>query len=949
MTGSLPAGQVTVSLGTPQNLAKSENTKTSIREFADWFKEPLVTKEKFSAYVNASFKKKQQLKASAGWIMRCPVTGGIRNRHSIQPSDIISFDMDDVSPQLMKAILAGKVLKGAAMVVHTTRSHTPESPRLRVFLFPKNKVKPDDYNRISRIVGLEIDPKKQHIDPVSFRPAQMMFLPSVSINMLKHYKFYVQPGELLDTDLIVEDWEGTYGDSQDISNLPRWPNEAKLREVADQAEDPLSKSGPVGDFCRAWTITDLIQGKKDEDGVFHEGPLADKYNIDDWENGAAARMTYLGGHSTNGAVVYDDKFVYSHHGTDPASDMLVNAYDLVRLHLFGSKDKGIDEDAPMKDRPSVKAMSEYLLKDKPYRDAQVASRYAPEDAFDDDDVDPYEEGDEGVDEVEEGDVPSAEDLLGGDPNLFTRDREMAIAARRRQRAGKPKKNWIRALNLNDDGTIKNTLPNASAIITFDPRLWRRIAYNEHREEVCLLDDLETKNPILKPISVKDKAYGDRWQDHMSTVIQALTELPAATGASGGYDIRFSNDTIHKAIQIASKHNAFHPIKDYFDDLRQSDDTDEERLETFFIRYAGVEDQAFTREATRLMAIAAVARVEEPGCKFDYAIILEGDQGIGKSTLIKRLFGAQWFGEIGHDIANQQRMAEAMKGVWAAEFAELASMNKSDVNDLKQFITRTRDDVRMAYGREVADLPRQTVFFGTTNDTKYLRDPTGNRRFWPFKCAKTPIDSLAIMAERDLFWRTAHKLYREMRASKPEGDLPLVLSPEAEKIAKSLQDDRRKEDNWELWYNVVSDWLEEPVTIREILTNELKVPVTFGSDGHYKGISVDTPVQRVAVNMSIIMQNCLNRNGLVPNAGAETEAWNRVKENLIKDGWTHHTRKHGCQKNVAGKKSDFFIHPDATDEDRLAGFFVDRIGPEASSESESSVDRYNTTPDAEDLL
>lgn len=913
MTGKLPVGRVTVSVGQPQNLAKSDNQKVTLEELASWFKEPLVTKEKFRLFKTASFKKKQQLKASAGWFIRCGIEGGIRNRKSVMPSGLITYDLDDVSPEMMESLLAGDLLPGVIMIGHTTRSHTPESPRLRLLIAVSKAIRADDYNRVSRIVALLIDPKLQHVDPVSFRPAQMMFFPSVSSDMLKHYVFYKQGGEKLDWEDEIEKWELTHGDSHDIRNLPKAASEPELRDVAEEAEDPLTKKGPVGDFCRAWSITALIEGQEDEDGNFVEGPLKDVYEIDDWEEGAASRCTYIGGHSTNGMVVYGDKFGYSHHGSDPASDQLLNAYDLVRIHLFGDKDAKLEGDEAMKDRPSVKAMSEWMKDDTFYRVQQIESRYGAQDLLGDEDLgDDYEDDEEADDEEEDDDLPSADDLLGVKWSEFNQSAE-AVVERRRMFAPKPKKGWLRSLNLNDDGSIKSTGPNATVIVKNDPRMFRRIAFNELRQEEVLLDDLKSSHPALTSICCQDKVYGDRWQDFFTDWVDQTIQLESGK-KGGGYDIAFAARTVAQAIRMASRHNAFHPVKDFFDTHAEGE-IDVDLVETFLIRHAGAPDNCYIRDVTRNFAIAAVMRIEEPGSKFDFAPILEGKQGTGKSTLIRRLFGTEFFGELSTDISNPQRVAENLMGKWVLELPELSSLHRSDINDMKAFVTRQRDDVRLAYGNKVADLPRQCVFCGTTNDDEYLRDATGNRRYWPVPLDGRFIDPMGVVAERAIFWRTAVHLYREMRKAEQHGELDLSLQGESLKIARRLQEDRRKEEVSDTWTDRVVEWADEPVAV-ETLAREMWGESAALEDMPF-GLEPGTMVKRVAFTRDAALAYALDQQRIYSSNVQDQNTWSKVLTLLENEGWQRPSKSNKAR--VMGKQKLWIIRADATLEDRQRGF------------------------------
>lgn len=942
MTGrkAFPDKQVTISVGEPQNLGRSKNIKESIRALSERFKHPNVTPEKFHVYLKASDQEQRRLKGSAGWFIRTAVESGVRNRNSVKPSQLLTFDFDYCSKAFEKRLLGGEILPGFVMLAHTTRSHTPEKPRYRIIVPVKTSCPSERYQAASRIVAkLELDPEMTNVDKVSFRPAQMMYLPTCSKDMLQHYQYHEQTGDLFDWEAAVEAWEEDTGSSSyDFALLPRAAGEAELRETAEKAEDPLTKKGPVGDFCRAWSITDLVMGRQDPNGEWVDGPLSDFYEITEWHNGEASRMSYKHGSTSNGAVVYDDKFVFSHHGSDPVQEQLVNAYDLVRIHLYGDKDADAEPGTQLSRLPSAKAMKEWMRDDESFREQQAQSRYDLSSMLGDDALDESED-DEEDDEEEDDDGPSIEDLLGVSTSALNRNK-LAVE-RRRRRAKKPDKGWIRNLDLTDDGAIKATIPNVATILKNDPRCFRRIAFNQLRQEIVLLDDIKTKTAELIGIACKDKVYGDRWQDRFDMTLQAILELPSPTRGVG-YGLKVPDNMMVKGVTLAAMHNAFHPIKDFFDDVCEDDDgeiTDDdiEFLETFLVRHAGAEDTAFVREATRMMAVASVARVEEPGCKFDYAIILEGNQGTGKSTLIKVLYGANFFGELSTDINNEQRTAEAMLGNWVMELPELSSLHKSDYNDVKAFLTRQRDDVRMAYGRYVSDLPRQVVFWGTTNDDTYLRDPTGNRRFWPIKLDGRYINPVEVMAERDRFWRIAVFLYRQMRAAQPYGDLKLTVEGEAQIEAEALQKSRRRRDVSDEWADQIIDWMDTPIRLREYL---MEIDQSLALEETYKGYNVDeTMVTRVAFTQPQALRRALGRHGTTVSNAIENAQWLGAVDLMQRDGWSHFRweRQDGTVDNrsrCGGIRARWIWRPDVTDEERSLGF---RVRPEANTESRHPVD------------
>jgi predicted P-loop ATPase len=238
-----------------------------------------------------------------------------------------------------------------------------------------------------------------------------------------------------------------------------------------------------------------------------------------------------------------------------------------------------------------------------------------------------------------------------------------------------------------------------------------------------------------------------------------------------------------ALKILCLDNVFDPVRDYLDGLRWDG---EQRLDSWLIQYCGAQNTPFNRAIGRKMLIAGVRRVRSPGCKFDYMVVLEGSQGVGKSSLLKILAGEENFsdGEIlGLDKREQQ---EGVQGVWIYEVAELEGLSRADATRVKLFISKTVDMARPAFGRARVDRPRRCIFVGTTNEEEYLRDTTGNRRYWPVKVGK--IDLAGVARDRDQLWA-------EAAAAEATGE-PLVIDEELWSDAAAEQSARVANDPWE---------------------------------------------------------------------------------------------------------------------------------------------------------
>ena len=220
-----------------------------------------------------------------------------------------------------------------------------------------------------------------------------------------------------------------------------------------------------------------------------------------------------------------------------------------------------------------------------------------------------------------------------------------------------------------------------------------------------------------------------------------------------HNIGISKNVAADAAEVVATEHGYHPIKDYLKSLEWDGVA---RLETFASTYLGAEHTRYTADVCRCFFIAAVARIGQPGCKHDHAaLIIEGDQGKGKSKAADALF-KPWFSD---DIAELGSKDSSMqvRCAWGIEIGELASMTRGEIERVKGFITRKEDIFRPSYGRRVVRVPRQSVFIGTTNADHYLKDETGGRRFWPIRCSR--IDLEAIKRDRDQLWAEAVQLFR----------------------------------------------------------------------------------------------------------------------------------------------------------------------------------------------
>ena len=233
---------------------------------------------------------------------------------------------------------------------------------------------------------------------------------------------------------------------------------------------------------------------------------------------------------------------------------------------------------------------------------------------------------------------------------------------------------------------------------------------------------------------------------------------------------------------------FHPVRDYLNSLEWDG---ESRVENLLIDYMGAEDSDYVRAVTRKTLVAAVARVFKPGIKFDNVLTLVGDEGKGKSTLLKKL-GRHWFSDTFNlHMLQSKEGFEQIRGVWIIEIGEMSGMAKAEVERIKGFISAQEDRYRQAYGRRVENFPRQNIFIGTTNKPDFLRGQYGNRRFWPVeinmamatKVVFTDLDETEV----DQIWAEALHLYRKGES--------LYLGAKLEQFAVVKQQEHTEEHPW----------------------------------------------------------------------------------------------------------------------------------------------------------
>lgn len=323
--------------------------------------------------------------------------------------------------------------------------------------------------------------------------------------------------------------------------------------------------------------------------------------------------------------------------------------------------------------------------------------------------------DDGAEEKSGRECPSyaamVQFLLDGDKETrltLARDRKAQAVLDFSEDMTEPDEDWEARLERTENGGIRPCITNAVLILKRHPEL-RGIRFNELSGAVEVTGELPWSRP------------NKYWRDADDAQLYGWI--------ADQYGVQFAENKFTKALAIVTDQRRFNPLRDYINGLPEWDGVP--RADTLLIDYLGAEDTPYIRAVTRKTLIGAVRRVLTPGCKFDNVLVLDGKPGIGKSTFFRKL-GGEWFSDsLSLADTRDKTAAEKLQGVWIMEISEMQGTRKADVEVMKGFLSRQVDEYRAAYGRVVERHPRTAIICGTTNSTTgFLRDTTGNRRFWP---------------------------------------------------------------------------------------------------------------------------------------------------------------------------------------------------------------------------
>ena len=678
-----------------------KNEEISLEKFIKRISTTIRTSETMEEYNHLPKSKQDDIKDVGGFILG-KLKDNKRRKENVLSRSALTLDMDYGSENIVGELKNSLTYR---TLIYSTHKHKKSKPRLRLIIPLDRNVSPDEYSAISRMVASEIN--MDLFDDSTYEASRLMYWPSTSCD--GEFIFEDIKKDILKADDVLKKYENW-------KDTKSWPTSSRQKIVfknnLNKQADPLTKEGLIGGFCRTYSISDVIEkflGHVYEDSEFR------------------GRYDYIPASSSAGVVVYDDKFAYSHHATDPASGKLLNAFDLVRTHNFSHLDKIEDlEKKPSNKLPSFKAMENFVLQDEKVK--QLLSK-------------------------ERQDLAKMEFEVVQEEEVNT--------------------SWQNLLELDKKGNVKSTMSNMAIIIRNDVN-FKNIVYNQFKCSIDVVGKLPWKQ-IKSGWSDADMACAKLYFERVYKIWSPLKFKDAL-------------------LAVTSSERVYHPIKEYFKTLKWDKVS---RLDTLLVDYLGAKDNIFVREVTRKTFCAAVTRIFEPGKKFDSILVLCGPQGIGKSTLFSKL-GKEWYSDsLSLCDMKDKTAAEKLQGYWLLELGELAGIKKVDVEVIKSFISRTDDKFRKAYGVNVESNPRSNIIVGTTNsEGGFLRDITGNRRFWPVMVSGNSNLKPWDLKDVDQIW--AEALYRYEQGEE------LYLKGDVSKMAKIAQQEAMESDDRE---GIILDYLE----------------------------------------------------------------------------------------------------------------------------------------------
>lgn len=562
--------------GNSRNSLKWKNAYVTWDDFVKRLETTVRTSETIEEYTKLPKLSRDKIKDIGGFVAG-HLKGQRRKKEEVLSRSMITLDMDDVTPDFL---LDEDKLPKYKWLIYSTHKHKNEAPRLRFIIPLSRDVSPEEYGAISRMLAQDIG--MDMMDKSTFEVNRMMYFPSTSIN--GDYFFKVNDGDIVNPDDVLsryDDWHNVYTWAKHKSEIEVVKNLGK-----DKKQDPITIEGIVGTFCRCYTIHEVI-----------DRYLSDVYDSTTDDN----RFDYIPADSSAGVIVYDDKFIYSHHASDPASGKLMNAFEIVMAHKFND----------LSEKMQFKEMCKLALSDD-----------------------------------------KVKILLSEEKEQNAKEEFLEIVRNTQKDDEIVDNSWKAKLKLKDNGEVDNLSENLVLILKND-KMFSNFAYNEMARMV----------EILGPVPWKRGTTSSFWTELDTSQLKCILDKKYGEFTNRNHKVAFDK-------VVTDRH--FHPVRNYLNNLPKWDGV--KRVEDLFIKYMEAEDSDYIKIVTRKSFVAMIARIMEPGIKFDAVPVLDGAQGIGKSTIIRDLIGDAYYSDaLSLTDMSDKTGAEKLQGFWCVEIGELAGM------------------------------------------------------------------------------------------------------------------------------------------------------------------------------------------------------------------------------------------------------------------------------------